>query len=243
MKWRPAAALRILLPVTVSAVLLASAPAAAAQARSPDYVRAVEAAPFPSGSPATDPTRWLMAHLDVETTGLVPGFHEMVDLGLVVTDLEGRVLDSLFLRVQPQHPERTSEGARTVNDFDAARWRALGALTPSAAADSLVAFHRRVAGDRPTLLVAFNSWFDAAFLDHLFRARGGTWRELYHYFVLDIPSMAWSLGYRELTGSALAARLGVPDEPRVARDHTGVTGAMLNVRIYRALRERGARIP
>jgi hypothetical protein len=54
--------------------------------------------------------------------------------------------------------------------------------------------------------------------------------------------MAWSLGYRELTGSALAARLGVPDEPRVARDHTGVTGAMLNVRIYRALRERGARL-
>ncbi|MGK2960517.1 MAG: hypothetical protein ACSLFK_00070, partial [Gemmatimonadaceae bacterium] len=75
--------------------------------------------------------------------------------------------------------------------------------------------------------------------DHLFRARGSSWRQLYHYFVLDIPSMAWALGYRDLTNSALARRLGVPDEPRVADEHTGITGAMLNVRIYQALRARG----
>jgi hypothetical protein len=86
------------------------------------------------------------------------------------------------------------------------------------------------------LLVTFNSQFDTAFLDHLLRAEQRSWRELYHYFVLDIPSMAWSLGYRELTGGALAQRLGVADEPRVAVEHTGITGAMLNVRIYQALR-------
>lgn len=226
------------LVLSATAVLL-GATAAQAQVALPDFVRAVEAAPFAAGSPASEPARWLLAHIDVETTGLVPGHHEMIDLGMVITDLDGRVLDSLFLRVQPLHPERTAEGARRVNDFDPARWRAMGALSPEAAVDSLVAFHRRVAGERPTLLVAFNSWFDASFLDHLFRASGRSWRELYHYFVLDIPSMAWSMGYRDLTGSELAARLGVPDEPRVAREHTGVTGAMLNVRIYRALRERG----
>jgi hypothetical protein len=89
------------------------------------------------------------------------------------------------------------------------------------------------------MLAAFNSQFDAAFLDHLFRSQGTTWRPLYHYFVLDIPSMAWALGYRDLTGAALAKRLGVADEPRVADEHTGITGAMLNVRIYQALRARG----
>lgn len=51
--------------------------------------------------------------------------------------------------------------------------------------------------------------------------------------------MAWALGYRDLTNAALAQRLGVADEPRVAEDHTGITGAMLNVRIYQALRVRG----
>jgi DNA polymerase III alpha subunit (gram-positive type) len=227
------------LVAAVAAAILFLPNTATAQQPVPDFVKAVEAAPFVAGSPATEPTRWLLAHIDVETTGLVPGFHEMIDIGVVMTDVDGRILDSLFLRVQPLAPERTSEGARRVNDFDADRWRALGALSPRQAVDSLVAFHRRVAGDRPTLMVAFNSWFDAAFLDHLFRTDGRSWRELYHYFVLDIPSMAWSMGYRELTGSALAERLGVPDEPHVAADHTGVTGAMLNVRIYRALRERG----
>jgi DNA polymerase III epsilon subunit-like protein len=205
----------------------------------PPHVHALDAALYAATTPVGAPEQWLLAHLDVETTGLVAGFHEMIDLGIAYTDLDGRVRDSLFLRIMPEHPGRTSEGARRVNGFDAERWRAQGALSPSAAVDSLRSFHRRVAGGRSVMLVAFNSHFDAAFLDHLFRARGGTWRELYHYFVLDIPSMAWALGLRDLTGAGLSRRLGVADEPRVADEHTGITGAMLNVRIYQALRARG----
>lgn len=210
----------------------------------PAYVAEAERSrPFPP-SPAMAPDEWRLAFIDVETTGLVPGWHEMIDIGIAVTDLEGRVVDSLFLRIQPHHPERLSEGARAVNAFDAARWQTLGAVHPAAAADSILAFHRRTAGARPTMMVAFNSQFDAAFLDHLFRVSGRSWRDLYHYFVLDVPSMAWGLGLRHLTGSALAEQLGVPDEPRVAEDHTGITGAMLNVRVYQALmRRQGARSP
>lgn len=210
----------------------------AAGAQVPDFVRAVEESPVPSGSPAERPDDWLLAFIDVETTGLVPGYHEMIDVGVVMTDLDGRVRDSLFLRVQPMHPERLSVGAQRVNGFDAARWREVAALAPRAAVDSLVRFHRRAAGARHVLMVAFNSQFDAAFLDHLFRESGGSWRALYHYFVLDVPSMAWSLGYRDLRNDALARKLGVADEPRVAVEHTGLTGAMLNVRIYQALLKR-----
>lgn len=205
----------------------------------PEHVMALDAAGVATSSPAVAPDDWLLAMLDVETTGLVPGYHEMIDIGLVVTTVDGTPIDSLFLRIQPEHPERTSEGARSVNAFDAARWRDLGALDASQAVDSLRRFHSAVAGGRHMMLVAFNSQFDAAFLDHLFRGVDASWRELYHYFVLDIPSMAWVLGYRELTGSALASRLGIEDEPRVAEEHTGITGAMLNVRIYQELHRRG----
>lgn len=205
----------------------------------PPHVLAVDAAPYAAATPAGAPEQWLLAHLDVETTGLVAGFHEMIDLGIAYTDLDGRVRDSLFLRIMPDHPERISEGARRVNGFDAGVWRARGAIPARAAVDSLRAFHRHAAAGRSVMLVAFNSQFDTAFLDHLFRASGATWRELYHYFVLDIPSMAWALGYRDLTGGELARRLGVADEPRIADEHTGITGAMLNVRIYQALRRRG----
>ena len=215
--------LRLLVAISIAFAIPVAAPVAHAQ----------------SGSPATAPDEWVLAFLDVETTGLVPGYHEMIDLGLVMTDLDGGVIDSLFVRIQPEHPERLSEGARAVNAFDAERWRTLGALSPGAAIDSLVHFHERVAGARTVMLVAFNSWFDAAFMDHLFRSQESSWRSLYHYFVLDIPSMAWAMGYRDLTGAELSMRLGVTDEPHVAEEHTGITGAMLNMRLYRALRERG----
>ena len=203
------------------------------------YVSALDAAPATASAPAADPAPWLLAFIDVETTGLVPGWHEMIDIGVAMTDLEGTVVDTLFVRIQPEHPERLSEGARRVNAFDARKWQALGAVPPRLAVQRLTDFHRRVAADRPTLMVAFNRQFDAAFLDHLFRASGGTWRALYDYFVLDLPSMAWSLGLRDLANGALAQRLDVADEPRVAEDHTGLSGALLNARIYRALRRRG----
>jgi len=184
------------------------------------------------------PDQWLLAFVDVETTGLIPGYHEMIDIGIVMTDLSGAELGDLFLRIQPDNPDRLDEGARAVNAFDVDRWRALEALPAEAAIDRIVGFHNRIAGDRNVLMVAFNSHFDAAFLDHLFRSRERSWRELYHYFILDLPSMAWSQGIRGLTGSSLSETLGIADEPHVAEQHTGITGARLNARVYRALRAR-----
>ncbi|MGI9222809.1 MAG: 3'-5' exonuclease [Woeseiaceae bacterium] len=181
------------------------------------------------------PDNWLLAFVDVETTGLIPGHHEMIDIGIVMTDLDGAELGDLFLRIQPEHPERTDEGARAVNAFAADRWRELNALPPADAIDAMLEFHNEIANGRYVLMVAFNSQFDTAFLDHLFRTQDRSWRELYHYFVLDLPSMAWSLGFRGLTGTALSNSLDIEDEPHVAELHTGITGARLNARIYRSL--------
>lgn len=189
----------------------------------------------PVSLPDVAPDDWLLAHIDVETTGLIPGYHEMVDIGIAMTTLDGEVLDTLFLRIQPDHPERLSPGAFAVNAFDTERWRELGALPNKAAVDSLVAFHKRVASDKHVLMVAYNSQFDAAFLDHLFRSSNRSWRELYYYFVLDIPSMAWILGFKDLTGQQFMQQYDVADEPHIAEQHTGITGAMKNARIYRTL--------
>ena len=79
--------------------------------------------------PDEDPDAWLLAFVDVETTGLIPGHHEMIDIGIVMTDLSGHELGELFVRIQPQYPERTDEGARAVNAFDEDRWRELQALS------------------------------------------------------------------------------------------------------------------
>ncbi|MDX1671432.1 MAG: 3'-5' exonuclease [Balneolaceae bacterium] len=181
------------------------------------------------------PDHWQLVHIDVETTGLIPGYHEMIDIGIVLTDVKGNIGDSLFLRIQPDHPGRLSEGARQVNAFDVDRWKELGALQAGAAVDSIIEFHRRRTGEKRLMLVAHNSYFDAAFLDHFFRDADRSWRTLYHYYVLDISSMMWSLGFRNLTGDSLRALYKIPDEPQIPELHTGITGAMKNARTYQAI--------
>jgi DNA polymerase III epsilon subunit-like protein len=186
-------------------------------------------------APADDPDAWLLAFVDVETTGLVPGFHEMVDIGVILADLEGQEIDRLFLRIMPEHPERASPEAVAVNGFSVERWEAFGASSPADAVGSLLEFHRRHGAGKRILMVAHNSQFDAAFLDQLMRSAGRSRNDLYYYYVLDIPSMAWALDLRLLHGQRLAERLGIEDEPRTAIDHTGITGADLNLRVYREL--------
>ncbi len=237
-------ALAAALALVAAATFATAAPAAAAPAAKgepmkytaiPAYVKLLEgttpAVPWPSDAPDD----WLLAHIDVETNGLVAGWHEMIDFGLVMTDLDGNVLDSLFVRIQPEHPERTSPGAVAVNAYDPAKWRKLGALGPEEAVEKILAFHKRVAGSKNVLMVALNCSFDTAFLDHLFRRANHSWREMYFYYVLDLPSMLWGLGERDLTSAKLLKRYGIEDEPHVAEYHTGITGAMVNVRIYQAL--------
>ncbi len=84
-------------------------------------------------------------------------------------------------------------------------------------------------------MAAYNSQFDAARIDHLFRSAGRSWRELHYYFVLGLPSMAWILGLRQLWGSRLSETLGIEKESHTPDEHTGITGAGLIIRVYREL--------
>ncbi|HEX8642706.1 MAG TPA: 3'-5' exonuclease [Allosphingosinicella sp.] len=193
------------------------------------------AAQGPAASPDLAPARYVLAHVDVETTGLDPAFHEMISIGMIYTDLEGVEIGRIDLRIMPPHPERIEAGARAVNGFDPALWRRQGAIDEGEAVRRIRAFHDAMRGDRTVIFTAYNVWFDQAFLTAMLRRQGSEWRDLYHYQVLDIPSMAWAMGWRQLGGTSLAAALGIPDETRVPTEHTGITGAAFNVSIYRAL--------
>jgi oligoribonuclease (3'-5' exoribonuclease) len=196
-----------------------------------------------AGLPAATQTAWpdarpdafIMAHVDVETTGLDPAFHEMTDIGMIYTDVEGRELGRLYVRIMPPHPERIDPGARAINGFDVAYWIANGAVTETEATARILGFHREIAAGRTVMFTAYNAWFDQGFLSAILARNGAAWRDLFHYHVLDIPSMAWGQGLRQTRGSGVAAALGVPEETRIPLDHTGITGAEFNVSIYRAL--------
>lgn len=205
----------------------------------PDYVAFTEKPQRLVLPPSDSPNGWRLAFIDVETTGLVPGYHEMIDIGIVVTDLEGIPTDSLFLRINPLHPERASAGAVAVNAFSVARWDTLDSVSPEEAVKRILEFQKSASKGKQTLMVAYNSQFDASFLDHLFRSAGQSWRQLYYYYILDLPSMAWTMGFRDLHGSSIAAKLGLAEETTIPELHTGLTGAQFNARFYRTLQRHG----
>ena len=190
-----------------------------------------------SAPPAKD-TDYVMVHIDTETTGLQAGYHELIDIGVVYTDRRGKELGRWYQRLMPLHPERLDPGAQKVNGFDAALWKREGAWAPDKALADWIAYEEKTFGKRPRLRVAYNCGFDKSFLDALYRQCGREWSEHYVYFWFDLPSMAWALGYRQIRGPWVAEALGVQDEPHGGIVHTGMTGAEVNVRIYRKLMEK-----
>ena len=187
-------------------------------------------------SPQVAPANWVMAHLDVETTGLDPSYNEIVDIGVVYTTVDGETLGTWHRRIMPNHPERTHPEAARINGFAADVWKKLGAVTPRAAVTDLLAFERDRFPGKRLVRVAYNSKFDAAFMDNLFKQAGAAFDQPnYSYYWLDIPSMAWILGHRPLEHGDMASEMKVQGTSRVPLEHTGLGCAEYNVRVYRAL--------
>lgn len=187
-------------------------------------------------TPASEPGAFVLAIIDVETTGLEPGRHEMIDIGAVYTDLEGVELGRFFIRIAPDHPERAGDIARGINGFDEGRWALLGAAGEAEAAEAFLAFHRETAAGRTAIFTAYNAHFDRAFVDAWLKEEGhGGAHELFTYFMVDLPSLAWGRGYRHLYGGEIARELGLEPETADPLLHTGESGALWNLEFYRAL--------
>ncbi|MEQ8406065.1 MAG: 3'-5' exonuclease [Oceanicaulis sp.] len=187
-------------------------------------------------TPHSDPEQYVLAIVDVETTGLEPGHHEMIDLGAVYTDLDGEELGRFFVRITPDHPERVGEIARGINGFDEARWEALNAVSEAEAADAFLAFHRDTVGGRTALFTAYNAYFDRAFVDAWLKEEGHEgFRALYSHSLIDLPSLAWGRGHRHQIHAEIAREIGIEPETDDPLQHTGESGAAWNLEFYRAL--------
>jgi oligoribonuclease (3'-5' exoribonuclease) len=184
---------------------------------------------------AADVRSRLLVHIDVETTGLTAGYHEMIDVGIALTDERGRMIDEAFIRMMPTFPERLDPGAAAVNGFSVPRWRSLGAVSEAEAMSQFIAFLTPRLERHLLIFTAFNAWFDQQFVAALMAEHGHEFRALFHYMVLDLPSMAWSLGATGLTGAALARDFGLDPETTDPLSHTGQSGVRFNVALYQAM--------
>jgi len=190
------------------------------------------------GLPFGNYADYRLAFIDVETTGLKPGFNEMVDIGIIIAELDGEEMARFHTRIMPKHTNRISEKAREITGFTKDRWEKFDALSNKDAVDKITDFFKKNTKGNRVILCAHNATFDVAFFDHLFRSAGKNFRET-HNSVLDLPSMAWGMGLRQLHGWKLRKYLGIENEPKATPEnpciHTGINGAEKNLSVYRKL--------
>jgi DNA polymerase III epsilon subunit-like protein len=155
-------------------------------------------------------SRRRLAFLDVETTGLSPLLHELLEFALVYEDGS-----SVTFKIKPQHPENMSPEAQKVNGYTPEAW--VNALEPAEAA-------RRIALAIGDCHIAGQSVkFDIGFLDALARQQDVRIETRYG---LDLVTLTYEhlfpLGLRSLSMKNVCDFVGVPRESAI---HNALGGA------------------
>jgi DNA polymerase III epsilon subunit-like protein len=120
---------------------------------------------------------------DCETSGLSPIYHEMIEVGCILTDPTGRtVLKEYEAKILPTKP--VDPNAAAVNGYSAEKWA-------SEAVSLSLALKEVVSMAKDAVLVAHNAAFDWGFLESAIRQNAMRYPGPYHK--CDTVAMAWPL--------------------------------------------------
>lgn len=136
-----------------------------------------------------------LAFIDLETTGLSPERHEIIEIGAIIArqvPVSGRgntleVIEEIDLKVKPEHLETSDPGALAVNGFNEMDW--LFAVDLKKALEILSA---KATG---AILVAQNVTFDWSFLEKAFSQTG--LENPLDFHRIDLLSMAYAKLYHD----------------------------------------------
>ena len=182
----------------------------------------------------------LYAIVDVETTGLNPNYHEMIDIGIIIINQNLEIKGQYFSKVLPSFPERIDPMAQNINGFDLQRWTQEEAISEEELINQMNIFLNNYIG-KP-IFIAFNSWFDSGFVRNLLNEHDYKFNDWFDYRVLDIPSIALACGYFPKTpdfNEKLATLLEVQPETKDPLKHTGESGVNFNYALLRSLMNQG----
>jgi len=168
-----------------------------------------------------------IAITDLETTGIDPRRHEIIEMGLLVVDQNSLgVMESLDLKVRPEHLKTASPNALLLNGYNEDDW--IDAVSLSRA---MTEYSRRVKG---AIFCSHNVTFDWSFMEEAFRTTGVTATLDYHR--LDLFTMGWMLlkgqGLSDFNLNKLAKNLGIGEEPM---PHRAINGARTAYEVLKRL--------
>lgn len=165
------------------------------------------------------------AIVDLETTGLNPYKHEIIEIGAVIFNPEN-LNTTIEVNVKVK-PEGTCDPkAALVNGYTDEKW-----IDAKPIKDVLKELAPKWQG---AVFMAYNNTFDWSFMQAAYQKIGV--HDPFHYHRLDIMTIAWS---HLPVGSSLSLKnvctaLGIPPEPAV---HRAINGALSAFEVYKALRK------
>jgi len=168
-----------------------------------------------------------IAITDLETTGLDPLKHEIIEIGLVlVKQPELEIIDTLGVKVKPTNRSNADPKALELNGYSEHEWHNALSLT-----EALTLYFGKAKG---SIFCAHNVTFDLPFIKSACLKTGITNTLDYHN--IDILALAWSKFRKSklerVNLRKLAAFMGLKPEPQV---HRALNGAELEYRILKRL--------
>ncbi|MBI3632114.1 MAG: 3'-5' exonuclease [Candidatus Vogelbacteria bacterium] len=168
-----------------------------------------------------------IAITDVETTGLDPTTHEIVEIGLILVNQQTlEIIDTLDVKISPEHLGTATESALKLNGYNTTEW--LNAL----ALQTAMSLYGEKAKD--AIFCSHNVTFDWSFIFEGLKKTGV--RNLMDYHRVDLFTMAWmklrNSGLEKFNMNEVAKHLGITEEPM---PHRAINGAMTAYEIYKRL--------
>ena len=168
------------------------------------------------------------AFIDIETTGLDVGKHEIIEIGVVLTTERLETIEEFELKIKPEHIENADPISMKINHFDVTHWEQAHSLT-----EAMKILSEKV---KDCIMVGHNVAFDSGFLEHAFSVTGVG--NSMHYHKLDTVSVAWAKLHREpdlehFSLRELCLRFDIKNEDA----HTGLGDARATYLLYKKLME------
>ena len=162
-----------------------------------------------------------LALTDVETTGLNPDEHEIIEIGLVVFDSEApfTIYDTLDIKVKPEHISSAEKEALAINGYNKEDWREAVSI------EEAMTLYRTKTKD--CMFMAHNVCFDYGFIQKYVK---------FHRHKLDLFGVAWTkIPHEKMSRWSLKEICGALQIEPESEIHRAINGAMKEREVYMTL--------